>query len=560
MTRKLPALAVLSMLSLAAHADVKLPAILSDNMCLQANHALPIWGKADPGEQVTVTLQDQKQSATAGADGKWSVTLKALQDNTNPLEMTVGGKNEIHVKNILVGQVWVASGQSNMEFGFNGAHNVKEEQPKANYPKIRIFNLKKKIALQPQDDCEGKWEECTPETVMHTSAVGYFFARDVHAKLGVPVGLIHTSWGGTPAEAWTSVDALEASPEFKNLANSFTAVRDHLEQQKAQYETEVLPKWKKQDEEWKEKYGPQLREWQEAVKEAKDSGKPAPPRPQNLPNQPRRPDAPDNNPNVSTVLYNGMIAPIVHYAIEGAIWYQGESNAGRPKEYQTLFPAMIEDWRKHWSEFNPGEKDFPFLFVQLANFMARENQPTQSDGGWPGLREAQHMTLAKLPNTGEAVIIDVGQANDIHPKDKMDVGHRLALAAFKIAYGQHDVIFSGPTFQSMSVDGDKIRLKFANVGAGLTIASAPSTQPGVPPAQPASDVKGFSIAADDKHFVWAQAKLEGPDTIVVWRDDVPHPAAVRYAWANNPEANLYNKEGLPASPFRTDTWASSAKH
>src|SRR5947209_1746485 len=402
MMRKLPALAALSMLTLAARAEVKLPAILSDNMCLQANHTLPIWGKADPGEQVTVTLQDQKQSATAGADGKWSVTLKPLPDNAGPLEMTVAGKNEIHIRNVLVGQVWVASGQSNMEFSFSGAHNVREEQPKANYLKIRIFNLKKKIAFEPQDDCEGKWEECTPQTVMHTSAVGYFFARDVHAKLGVPVGLIHTSWGGTPAEAWTSLEGLEASPELKSPAESFTSTRDHLQAVKEQYENEVLPKWKKQDEEWKEKYGPQLKEWQEAVKEAKEAGKPVPPRPQGLPNQPRRPDAPDNNPNVSTVLYNGMIAPIIHYAIDGAIWYQGESNAGRSKQYQTLFPAMIQDWRKHWSAINPDEKDFPFLFVQLANFMAREKDPAQRDDGWPGLREAQHMTLATLPNTGEA--------------------------------------------------------------------------------------------------------------------------------------------------------------
>jgi sialate O-acetylesterase len=393
---------------------------------------------------------------------------------------------------------------------------------------------------------------------MHTSAVGYFFARDVHNKLGVPVGLIHTSWGGTPAQAWTSLEGLEASSELKPLADSFTSTRDHLAAAKEKFEKETVPNWKKEKAAWDERYGSQLKEWQAAVKEAKDAGKPAPPRPSSIPGQPHTPQAPDNNPNVPTVLYNGMIAPILHYAIEGVIWYQGESNAGNPKQYQTLFPAMIEDWRKHWSAINPDEKDFPFCFVQLANFMAREKDPTQSEGGWPGLREAQHMTLAKLPNTGEAVIIDIGQANDIHPKDKMDVGHRLALAAFKIAYGQQDVVFSGPTFQSMSVDGDRIRLKFANVGAGLTIASAPSTQPGVPQEQPASEVKGFSIAGDDHHFVWAQAKIEGPDTIAVWSDEVPHPAAVRYAWANNPECNLYNKEGLPASPFRTDTWTTSA--
>lgn len=524
-----------------AQADVKLPAIISDNMCLQANKEIPIWGKADPGEQVTVSLGMLKDSvgATADESGNWRVTLHAMPDGGGPFELNVSGKNHLVVKNVIVGEVWVASGQSNMEFAFRGAHNHAEEQPKANYPKIRIFNLKKRTALEPLWDCEGKWEECTPETVMGTSAVGYFFARDIHTKLGVPVGLIHTSWGGTPAEAWTSIEGLKSSPELAGALNAAEHEKQNLPAEIEKYKNQTLPRWEEADKKWKDEYA-----HADAATRKKHP-------------EPRRPNSPANNPNAPTVLFNGMIAPIIPFGIEGAIWYQGESNAGNPYLYRTLFPAMIQDWRNHWAAANPDEKDFPFCFVQLANFQARENEPTQSDGGWPGLREAQHMTL-KLPNTGEAVIIDIGQANDIHPKDKMDVGRRLALAALHMAYHK-DLVFSGPTYAGMSVEGNKVRIKFDNVGEGLTIAAAPSTQPGVPPAQPASELKGFSIAGDDHRFVWANAKIEG-DSVIVWSDQIEKPVAVRYAWANNPECNLYNKEGLPASPFRTDTWGGPGKH
>lgn len=527
------AMFVLAAAAASARADVKLPAIISDNMCLQANKALPIWGKADPNEQVTVSLGDQKETTTAGQDGKWQVMLHALPANSGPFDLKVAGKNQVDVKNVVVGEVWVASGQSNMEFGFRGAHNHAEEQLKANHPKIRIFNLKKRTSFEPLWDCEGKWEECTPETVMNTTAVGYFFARDIHAKLGVPVGLIHTSWGGTPAQAWTSLDGLKSSPDLDGLLNAAEHQKADLPAAKEKYQNEALPKWEAAEKKWKEQYG-----------DADAATKKKHP-------EPRRPGPPDNNPNAPTVLYNGMIAPIVPFGIQGAIWYQGESNAGQPYQYRTLFPAMIQDWRSHWAAANPDEKDFTFCFVQLANFMPREDQPTQKDDGWPGLREAQHMTL-KLPNTGEAVIIDIGQANDIHPKDKMDVGKRLALAALHAAYHQ-DIVFAGPTYMGMSAEGNKVRIKFDNVGGGLAIAAAPSTQPGVPQAEPASELKGFSIAAEDKKFVWANAKIDG-NSVIVWSDQIDKPVAVRYAWANNPECNLYNKEGLPASPFRTDTW------
>jgi sialate O-acetylesterase len=260
-----------------------------------------------------------------------------------------------------------------------------------------------------------------------------------------------------------------------------------------------------------------------------------------------------DNPNVTTVLYNGMIAPLIPFAIKGAIWYQGESNAGASKVYQTLFPTMITDWRTRW-----GEGDFPFIWVQLANYdphPAPGNNPVQTSDGWPGLREAQSMTL-KLPSTGQAVIIDIGQVNDIHPKDKADVGARLALAARHVAYGE-DLVFSGPTLDSMKVDGDKVHITFKNVGSGLTIAAAPSTQLSVPQVAAADHVEGFSIAGADHKFVWATAEIDG-DSVTVSSPDVHDPQAVRYAWANNPKANLYNKEGLAASPFRTDNWGNPA--
>ena len=555
MRKRLFIAASVALLGLYARADVKLPAIISDNMCLQAGKTLPIWGTAAAGEAVTVTLNDQKQTATAGPDGKWMVKLSALKSG-GPWEMTVAGTNTLIVKNIVVGEVWVASGQSNMEFRFASAHNVVEEAPKAKHPQIRLFHLTRQIAFEPQADCEGHWEECTPETVLNTSAVGYFFVRDLHENLGVPMGLIHTSWGGTLAEAWTSLEGLQANPELNRLADKFTNDKEHLVEQEAKYEKETLPKWQAADKKWQASeagvnYKAEMKEWEARAKAAQAAGQPVPPQPKPK-GEPRRPKSPDRDPNVSSVLYNGMIAPIVPFGIEGAIWYQGESNAGRSLEYRTLFPALIADWRKHWSKFNPDEKEFPFIWVQLANFMARETEPVQKENGWPGLREAQHMTLS-LPNTGEAVIIDVGQADNIHPQDKMDVGHRLALAAEKVAYHK-DLVYSGPTYEGMTVEGNKIRIKFTNVGGGLKIAAHPSTQPGVPQAAPAKGAHGFSIAGEDKKFYWAEARIEG-DGVVVSSEQVVNPVAVRYAWANNPDCNLYNKEGLPASPFRTDSWS-----
>ncbi|OPZ85269.1 MAG: hypothetical protein BWY76_01479 [bacterium ADurb.Bin429] len=335
--------------------------------------------------------------------------------------------------------------------------------------------------------------------------MGYFYARELHQTLQVPIGMIHTSWGGTIAEAWTSREALEAMPM---TAITVKALDSAAERYSRQMYTE---------------YGTALKEWLAAADQAVAANTPFPPMPMHAQADPR---AYQNSP---TVLYNGMIAPLIPYRIAGAIWYQGESNAGRAAQYRTLFPAMISDWRQRW-----GQGDFPFYFVQLANFMAAQKDPGENSG-WAELREAQAMTLA-LPNTGMATIIDIGEAGDIHPKNKQDVGKRLALNALAKTYGK-DVVHSGPTYAGMTVEGATIRIKFSNLGGGLVVKG--------------DKLKGFVVCGEDKKFAWADAVVEG-DTVVVSSTDVRNPVAARYAFANNPECNLYNKAGLPAVPFRTD--------
>jgi len=559
MIRKLLAPAALAMaIGLNSYADVKLPAVLSDNMVIQQDKPIPVWGWADPGEAITVTLEGQKVTGTADDKGNFLVKLNPIKAaaDAKPIEMTVAGKNSITIKNILAGEVWVCSGQSNMGYTFSAAHNASVEGPKADKPTIRLFKVPLKTALTPQKDVQGKWELCTPESVKNFTAVGYFFGRDINKALNLPVGLINTSWGGTPAEAWTTVEGLKSEPALANYVKSYENTATNLQAIKAKYKDEVLPKYEADLKKWNETEGAAqkalMAAWQKEAAAAKAAGKEAPAQPK-LKQAPRRPNAPDNNPNVPSVLNNAMIAPLAPLAIRGAIWYQGESNAGQAKLYETLFPTMIKDWRRQWAKGDQG--DFGFYWVQLANYMKRETDPVQSEAGWPGLRDAQSKTLA-LPNTGQAVIIDIGEGDDIHPKNKDTVGQRLALSALKGTYGK-DIVSSGPTYQSMSVDGNKAILKFTNVGGGLKIAAAPPIRLNTEMGQALDHLVGFSIAGEDKKFVWANAKIEG-DTIVVSADSVKEPKAVRYAWANNPEANLYNKEGLPASPFRTDDWTGSA--
>ena len=489
---------------LPAFAEVRLPSVLGDGMVLQRDMPAPIWGTASPGEKVSVAVAGQEVSTTAGDDGRWLVKLPPLKAG-GPFEMTVAGRNTITRKDILVGEVWICSGQSNMVWWVRASANAEQEAAAANYPQIRLFTVKAVTASQPRPDTEGTWQPCSPKTVPDFSAVAYFFGRHLHKELGVPVGLINTAWGGTPAESWMSRAAMESDPEFRpildrwsrQVADSAAAMRD---------------------------YAQKVTQWVEDVQKADAAGRP-------LPAAPQPPNDARSSPHRPSVLFNAMIHPLIPFAIRGAIWYQGESNAGRAYQYRKLFPAMIQDWRRAW-----GQGDFPFLYVQLANFMKAQDQPGVS--AWAELREAQTMTLA-LPNTAMAVTIDVGDAADIHPKNKQDVGKRLALAALARAYGR-DIPYSGPLYQSMKVEGDSVRLRFQHVDGGLV-------------AQGGEPLRGFAIAGDDRNFVWADAKIDG-NTIVVRSDKVARPVAVRYAWADNPVCNLFNKAGLPASPFRTDDW------
>jgi sialate O-acetylesterase len=490
-----------------ARAEVKLPALISDGMVLQQGMKVSIWGTADPGEQITVTIKDQEARGVADRDGQWNVRLGPLSPG-GPFTLTIAGKNTITLHDVLVGEVWVCSGQSNMELPVSAVNNAADEIARADYRTLRLFTVEKSVAEKPQRDVKGFWVPARPDTVNTFSAVAYFFGRDLQKVLNVPIGLIHSSWGGTAAEAWTSRQTLQSDPDYKSILDSGVRLLSRYPQLFQDYET-------------------QFAQWREASDQAESAGAP-------VPSAPPIPDDPRRNPGRPSGLFNAMIMPLTNYAIQGVIWYQGEANAGRPMQYRKLFPAMIGDWRRVWNE-----GDFPFLFVQLANWGI-----SQPQANWPELREAQLMTLS-VPKTGMAVTIDIGDGSDIHPKNKQEVGHRLALAAQAIAYGQ-DVIYSGPIYESMNVEGEKARLHFKYAYGGLMAKN-----------WPAPNLTGFEIAGDDHKFVGAEAKIDG-DTVLVHSGKVAHPVAVRYAWAMNPWCNLYNRMGLPASPFRTDDWEDSA--
>jgi sialate O-acetylesterase len=494
-----------------ARAEVRLPALFSDNMVLQAGAKDPVWGTADPQEKVTVTLGSAEATATADASGRWKVELGPLEPG-GPFEMTVAGRNTIVIHDVLVGQVWVCSGQSNMEFSVapqmngwrTGVYHYKKVIASANFPMMRMFTVRHAVAGKPQSDVVGQWDITSPETVATFSAVGYFFGLNLLKAMHEPIGLIHSSWGGTPAESWTTMQTLKSSPAFADI----------LERNQKEYQAYPAAMTR---------YSNELHEWEQASRQAEAAGKPTPPAP-HFPSDPR------SSPWRPSSLYNGMIAPLIPYRISGAIWYQGESNADRPIQYAKLFPDMIQDWRHAW-----GEGDFPFLFVQLAAY-----QNVHPPYNWPLLREAQLKTLS-LPKTAMAVTTDIGDAPIIHPRNKQEVGRRLALAARALAYNQK-VIYSGPLYSSMQIEGNKIRLHFNHLGGGLV---AGGTAPG--------RLEGFEIAGADHKFVGASARIEG-DTVVVESGRVEHPVAVRYGWQSYPICNLYNQAGLPASPFRTDHW------
>jgi sialate O-acetylesterase len=489
-------MAVVWAVASSAVADVKLPNIFSPHMVLQQGQKNKVWGAADAGEKVTVTIAGQSHSATAGADGRWQVVLAPLSVG-GPHTLAVIGKNEIKIDDVLVGEVWICSGQSNMQWSVNVANDPDLERAAAKYPKIRMINYPQIGAQEPiwsHDD--RKWQVCTPDTVGGWSAVGYFFARQLHQTLDVPIGIINNAWGGSACEAWINRDVLGRHAEFQPLIDRWVQMEKTFEElSKA---TDLNDDQKKQL--------------------------------MQLTNLMRGNARPGN-------IYNGVLKSHLGYGIRGAIWYQGESNVSRAYQYRNLFPLMIQNWRDEW-----GQGDFPFYWVQLADFLAEKPEP--GDSAWAELREAQTMTMKKLPNTGEAVIIDIGEGKDIHPKNKVDVGRRLARWALAVDYKVPGIAYRSPQYASMQKSDGKIVLSFENVAANAN---------GWRPFD-VNEPRGFAIAGEDRKFVWASAKILPDGKIEVWNDAVKNPVAVRYAWADNPVCNMYSAEGLPLTPFRTDDW------
>jgi sialate O-acetylesterase len=505
-----------------ALADVTPHPIFSDHMVLQRDVPVTVWGKADPKEAVTVSIGPAKVQGEADDKGMWSVTLPAHKAGTD-LTLTIAGKNTVTFKNVAYGDVWVCSGQSNMEWTLRML--PKDDQgmtvaKSAANPMIRLITIQKRPSGKPEYDfpvvaskrkfgeqeitvTAGKWEECKPETVYDFSAVGYFFGKDIQSSQKIPVGLIADNWGGTPAEAWTSREALDAVPELKYYHERFDKALASFDEAKAEKD-----------------YQAAMAKWKEATEKAKAEGKP-------LPRQPFKASAPSRNPNSPSTLFNGMLHPIVKFQVKGAIWYQGESNAGRAREYYTLLPTMISDWRKQFNQ------PLPFFVVQLAPFRASGNDKVE----YAELRDSQWQTSKRMKDVGTAIITDVGDETDIHPQQKGPVGQRLALCARAMVYGEN-VEYLGPEYAGQTIAGDKVTITFKNA-KGLMAKGG--------------DVVGFTVCGEDKVFKPAKAVVSG-ETIIVSAEGVEKPVAVRFGWVNfaKPTLNLYNGAGLPAVPFRTD--------
>jgi len=497
-----------------AQAELKLPAIIGDNMVLQQKQANPIWGWDTPGTEVTVTFSGQTKTGKAGDDGKWTVTLDALDANATPATMTFKGTDSKEVKNILIGEVWLSSGQSNMQWSVSQTWDYDLEMLSANYPEIRIVKVPNVGTQEIQKDFKGQWRVCDPSTIGNFSAVAYFYGRLLHQTLGVPVGLIDNSWGGSAAEAWVKRDIFDADSRFKAMQDQWKKTEENYDFEKVKADFEV-----------------QKAAWDAKSPEEKAAGQaPRPPRNELIGNQ-----RPGN-------LYAGCLAPIIGYGIKGAIWYQGETNAGRAAQYNDLMTLLIGEWRKDWKQ-----GDFPFYFVQLADYMAEKPEPANS--GWAELREAQTLTMNTVKNTGQAVIIDLGESNDIHPRNKRDVAERLARWALVKDYGFDKIPHRSPEFKSMEIKDNKAVVLFDHIGGGLRTLDV-------------SDLKGFAISGEDGKWVWADAKFVASakkDTIEVSSPQVAKPVAVRYAWADNPVCNILSTEGLPLTPFRTDAPQKAAR-
>ncbi len=513
----------------AAHADVKMPKLFSDDMILQRDLETRIWGWADAGEKVTVNFAGQTRSATAGAKGTWELQLPALPASAKGQDLVVLGRNALTFHNVLLGDIWVCGGQSNMEWTLGGCR-APDDIKNANFPLIRWIRVPNTAAESPQDDLpanhQARWAVCEPGNAAGISAVGFYFARKLQQETGVPQGVLASNVGGTNIEKWIPQPAFAQEPGLADMTQ-------RLDAEVKAYSAAVGQQI------------PRLEQWLGDVKAALAANSPIPPRPE-FPIHPSMPGSPQGG-NWSH-LYCGMIHPLTKFGIKGALWYQGESNGGEADSYFLKKRALISSWRHQWAQ-----GDFPFYFVQLANFQKPSQDPAGGDG-WAKLRQAQTKTLT-INHTGMAVAIDLANADnpdDIHPTNKFDVGERLALWSLAKDYGKKDLVYSGPLYKDMKVEGNAIRLNFDSVGDGLTPAQKTGLAPAAP--QPQAKLQRFAIAGADQKWVWADAVIDGA-TVVVSSPQVPQPVAVRYAFTMNPvEANLYNKNGLPASPFRTDNW------
>src|SRR5215472_1491766 len=493
----LPVVALVILASPVCRADVRLPDVISSGMVLQRDRRVPVWGQADPGEVVTVSFAGQSKRATAGSDGHWQILLDPLKANPVPAVMTIAGHNRIPLDNILVGEVWLVAGQSNMQRLLSETANGAEGTAAADHPLIRLFNVSRQVAFKHRSGPLGVWLACSPTSVKEFSAIGYYFAVEVQRQLQVPLGMINSSYGGSQAEAWTPEEYLRASPDLLP-----TVERTKI--------------WDAERAQVKIDYDEKLKAWRESADRAKAAG--ARPQP-----SPAVPDA-LREYRIAASIYEGMIAPLIPFSIRGACWYQGESNEARAQQYGILLPTMIRAWREQWHE-----GDFPFAIVQLPNY--RDPKPEPADEAWSHVREAQRRTALSVADTGLVVTIDIGEAHDIHPKDKRDVGQRMARWAMAAVYGKR-ITRSGPMLDQAKIAGDKIILSFNDTGQGLRIKDG-------------DKLEEFAIAGADHQWHWASARIIDKRHVEVWSQSVTQPVAVRYAFNNNPRhANLTNETGL----------------
>jgi sialate O-acetylesterase len=504
-------LIVVGLLSSNLFADVKLQPVFGDNMVLQRNTSANFWGSANSGEQVTVTGSwGDSAKTTATEDGKWKLQLKT-PDAGGPFTVTVQGKNKITFKDVMSGEVWMCTGQSNMDCDMRFFKDTKEAIANANHPKMRLFVLGKKTSNTPLETLKGRWTLCTPKTAAGFSATGYFFGLKLYKELNIPIGLIECAWGGTRVEAWTPWEKQKGNPRLlKERENAAKQAQTYNEAEEKKIYNEA-----------QEKYKVDLKTWNESDKKER------------APRRPRFKQNPLTHANYSSNLYNGMTNPLAPYTVKGAVWYQGESNAWNAKEYAKQLELMITAWREKW-----GQGDFPFYFVQLPGFQKVWTSPVEERASWALMREAFADVAKNVPNTGMAITIDIGEAKDIHPQQKSKVGERLARLALNKDYGKKNIVWTGPIMKSCEFKDGKAIVKFETGGPPLAVRNGKT-------------IKGFALCDNNYEFIKARAEIVGTDTVEVTSKKVKTPTIVYYAWAQNPEgANLINKKDLPASPFR----------